>query len=108
MQLTVESRQHPSGLKADSPQGERTWKGYSLEELLRLVASNRDGFDFAQLQTGINRHELTEILEDNDFIQCNECLSWQPFENYENASFDGFDNCKSCEDEAFNDAMGWI
>lgn len=45
-----------------------------MEELaIEIVKSYPDGFNFAQLQTGLNKFQLNELLQKNGFEFCFEC-----------------------------------
>lgn len=56
----------------------KTWNGLSREKIIELVKENLDGFNYAQLQSGIDRFELIQILEEEEFESCGHCGRWVP------------------------------
>lgn len=49
---------------------------FTTEQILQFVKDF--DFDYCQLQTGLNKFELTEILEESeDFFQCWYCHEWK-------------------------------
>lgn len=51
---------------------------YTDSEIIEYVTNHVDGFEYAQLQTGISKFKLENLLRANDFEYCEYCWEWKP------------------------------
>lgn len=72
----------------------------SQAEIVRVVEQYPDGFDFAQLQFGLNRWQLNEILKEAGFEICPCCgnYTWKYSWNRDERGDPCCENCPNWED----------